>query len=97
MMSDKSGANSAGFAHEAAPALTRFADSSPGPFVDGVRAARARIVARTNEDRTEFLRKRGFGKAETAKILETVLGEGPREARVHRRGRCTMTDDISLG
>jgi hypothetical protein len=63
------------FAHEAAPALTRFADSSPMPFVNGVRQARERIVARTDEDRAEFLRKRGFGKAETAKIIETVLAE----------------------
>jgi hypothetical protein len=63
------------FAHEAAPALTRFADSSAQPFVNGVRQARERIVARTDEDRAEFLRKRGFGKAETAKIIETVLAE----------------------
>ena len=63
------------FAHEAAPALTRFADSSPMPFVNGVRQARERIVARTDEDRTEFLRKRGFSKGETAKIIETVLAE----------------------
>ena len=63
------------FAHEAAPALTRFADSSPIPFVNGIRQARERIVARTDEDRTEFLRKRGFSKGETAKIIETVLAE----------------------
>ncbi|MXO65363.1 DUF932 domain-containing protein [Altericroceibacterium endophyticum] len=63
------------FAHEAAPALTRFADSSPQPFLNGIRAARQRIVARSDDDRTEFLRKRGFGKAETAKIVETVLAE----------------------
>ena len=63
------------FAYEAAPALTRFAESSPMPFVNGVRQARERIVARTDEDRTEFLRKRGFSKGETAKIIETVLAE----------------------
>ena len=63
------------FAHEAAPALTRFANSSPAPFVEGIRAAREQIVARTDEDRTDFLRKRGFSKAETAKIIETVLAE----------------------
>ncbi len=33
------------FAHEAAPALTRFANSSPMPFINGVKAARERIVA----------------------------------------------------
>jgi hypothetical protein len=67
------------FAHEAAPALTRFADSSPMPFVNGIRAARDRIVARTDDERTEFLRKRGFGKSETAKIIDTVLAEEGRK------------------
>jgi hypothetical protein len=63
------------FAHEAAPALTRFADSSPAPFIAGIKAARERIVARSDEDRDSFLRKRGFSKSETAKIVETVLHE----------------------
>ena len=63
------------FAREAAPALTRFADSSSRPFVEGIRAARERIVARRDDDRTDFLRKRGFSKAETARIVETVLAE----------------------
>jgi hypothetical protein len=67
------------FAHEAAPALTRFANSSSQPFIAGIRQARERIVARTDDDRTEFLRKRGFGKAETAKIIETVLAEEGRK------------------
>ena len=63
------------FAHQAAPALTRFANSSPASFVNGIKAARAQIVASTDEDRSEFLRKRGFSKAETGKIIETVLAE----------------------
>jgi hypothetical protein len=67
------------FAHEAAPALTRFANSSPRPFVDGIKAAREKIVARTDDDRSEFLRKRGFSKTETAKIIETVLSEEGRK------------------
>ncbi|AZO71377.1 DUF932 domain-containing protein [Mesorhizobium sp. M1D.F.Ca.ET.043.01.1.1] len=67
------------FAHEAAPALTRFANSSPMHFVNGIKAARERIVARTDEDRNEFLRKRGFSKAETGKIIETVLTEEGRK------------------
>lgn len=67
------------FAHEAAPALTRFANSSPIPFVNGIKAAREKIVARTDDDRIEFLRKRGFSKAETAKIVETVLAEEGRK------------------
>ena len=63
------------FAHEAAPALTRFANSSPMPFINGVKAAREKIVASSDDDRSEFLRKRGFSKAETTKIIETVLAE----------------------
>lgn len=67
------------FAYEAAPALARFADSSPVPFVNGIKAARAQIVARSDEDRTDFLRKRGFSKPEAAKIIETVLAEEGRK------------------
>ncbi|MDA9395501.1 hypothetical protein WN73_33805 [Bradyrhizobium sp. CCBAU 45394] len=67
------------FAHEAAPALTNFANSSPAPFVAGIKAARQRIVARTDEDRESFLRKGGFSKSDTTKIIETVLGEESRK------------------
>ncbi|PZV40548.1 DUF932 domain-containing protein [Mesorhizobium kowhaii] len=63
------------FAHEAAPALTSFANSSPAPFIAGIKAAREKIVARSDEDRESFLRKRGFSKSETGKIIETVLQE----------------------
>lgn len=63
------------FAHEAAPALLNFANSSPLPFVNGIKAARERIVARSDEDRTDFLRRRGFSRAETGKIIDTVLAE----------------------
>jgi len=63
------------FAHQAAPALARFADSSPMPFIAGIRAAREAIVARKDEDREMFLRKRGFSKPETEKIIATVLDE----------------------
>jgi hypothetical protein len=63
------------FAHEAAPALLNFANSSPQPFINGIKTARTRIVARTDEERGDFLRHRGFSKAETGKIIETVLAE----------------------
>lgn len=63
------------FAHEAAPALEHYADASPMSFVRGIKAARERVVARTDEDRESFLRKRGFTKAETGKIIATVLAE----------------------
>ncbi|TJV46317.1 MAG: DUF932 domain-containing protein [Mesorhizobium sp.] len=61
------------FALEAEPALIQFADSSPMPFVNGIKAARERVVARDDDDRTTFLRKRGFSKGETTKIIDAVL------------------------
>ena len=63
------------FAHQATPALERFARSSPAPFMAGIRAAREAIVARKDEDRETFLRKRGFSKAETDRVIKTVLDE----------------------
>jgi hypothetical protein len=63
------------FAQQAEPALTHFADSSPAHFVNGIRTARERIVARTDEDRSGFLRNRGFSKSDTAKVIATVLDE----------------------
>src|SRR6266446_1383457 len=38
------------FAHEAAPALEKFAESSPQPFIKGIMSARAHLVANTDED-----------------------------------------------
>jgi hypothetical protein len=63
------------FAYQAEPALAHFADSSPARFVEGVKTARARIVAHDDDDRTSFLRNRGFSKPDTAKIVATVLAE----------------------
>ncbi|MGG7580428.1 DUF932 domain-containing protein [Rhizobium sp. Nf11,1] len=63
------------FVHEAGPALASFANSSPAAFVAGIQAARERIVARDDDDRQSFLRRRGFSKSETGKIIETVLSE----------------------
>ena len=63
------------FPHEAAPALRRFANSSPMSFVAGIKAAREQIVARKDEERESFLRKRGFSKGDTAKVIASVLEE----------------------
>lgn len=67
------------FAHEVAPALTSFANSSPAQFVAGINAARQQIVARTDDDRESFLRKNGFSKFEASKVIEVVLGEENRK------------------
>lgn len=63
------------FAHQAAPALTSFADSSPANFISGIKTARERIVARTEDDRADFLRGRGFSKADASRVIATVLDE----------------------
>jgi hypothetical protein len=63
------------FAQQAEPALAHFADSSPARFIDGIKAARERIVARTDDDRTSFLRHRGFSKGDTQQIIAAVLAE----------------------
>jgi len=67
------------FAHEAASALTSFANSSPAQFVAGIKAARQQIVARTDDDRESFLRKNGFSKFDASKVIEVVLGEENRK------------------
>ena len=43
--------------------------------MNGIKAARQQIVARSDADRADFLRKRGFSKAESGKIIEKVLME----------------------
>ncbi|MFS4580148.1 DUF932 domain-containing protein [Phaeobacter sp. C3_T13_0] len=59
-------------------AASRFAESSPAPFIDGIRAAREKIVTRPDDNREDFLRKRGFSEAETGRIVKTVLAEEDR-------------------
>ncbi|MCA1537709.1 hypothetical protein I6F21_34920 [Bradyrhizobium sp. NBAIM03] len=44
-----------------------------------VRGRTERSRTRTDDDRNEFLRKRGFSKTETAKIIERVLSEEGRK------------------
>jgi hypothetical protein len=63
------------FAHEVAPALESFANSSPQSFIAGVKAARETIVARNDEDRQKFLKNQGFSKGDCTGIIETVLRE----------------------
>jgi len=63
------------FAQQAEPALAHYADASPRSFIDGIRTARERIVAHNDEDRETFLRRRGFSKTDTTKVIEAVLSE----------------------
>ena len=63
------------FVHQAAPTLRKFADSSPNDFVRGIQAAQQTIVAKSDEERQEFLAKRKFSKPDATKIIETVFRE----------------------
>ena len=65
------------FAHEAAPALTNFARSSPAPFIAGVKAARERIVARKDEDRESLPAQ--------ARVQQSRDGESDRHGSGRRR------------
>jgi hypothetical protein len=67
------------FAAEAEPALLSYAESSAIPFVNTITAARERIVAKTSDERMEFLRARKFGKSDSQKIIDLVLAEEGKE------------------
>lgn len=70
------------FAHEAAPALTSFANSSPAPFIAGIKAARERIVARSDEDR-ELPAQAGFLEAGDSEDHRNSFGRRRPQARKH--------------
>lgn len=63
------------FAYEAAPALERFADSSPQPFIRGIADARKKIVATDDDERAGFLKGLGFGKQDAGRVVDLVLKE----------------------
>lgn len=63
------------FAQEAAPALLAYSNQATGNLLAGINAARETIVAKTDEDRAEFLGKRGFSQAQASKIIKSVMEE----------------------
>lgn len=63
------------FAGEVGPALESFADASTGKLLTGIKAARDLIVARSDEDRENFLDRSGFSKPQTKSIIASVLRE----------------------
>lgn len=63
------------FASEIMPALESFSGAGTQKLIAGVNAAKGAIVAKTDEERTEFLIRQGFTKPQTKNILETVMGE----------------------
>jgi len=63
------------FAQEVGPALLEYSNASDRGVISGIQAARQAIVAKTDEDRLEFLGKKGFTKAQAQKVVDTVLRE----------------------
>lgn len=63
------------FVSEASPALIEFANGSTSRLVRGVEAAKRAIVAKTDDDRLEFLSRYGFSKKLSQDVIDTVLVE----------------------
>lgn len=63
------------FLKEAEPTLLEFAESSTKRLIDGVKAAKGAIVARTDAERIEYLDKWGFSQKQAKHICDTVLLE----------------------
>jgi hypothetical protein len=63
------------FMTEAAPALEGFTETSPAKLIAGVKAAKAAVVAETDEERVEFLMKFGFGQKKAAELIGIGLAE----------------------
>jgi len=70
------------FAAEAAPALLEYANASTSNLVNGVKSAKAALVARNDEEGVEWLQEKGkFSKALSSKIMDMVLDEEGHPAR----------------
>ena len=61
------------FLREVTPVLNSYAQGGTGNLVAGVKAAKAALVASTDEDRTDFLRRRGFTQKDTDAVIASVL------------------------
>jgi hypothetical protein len=63
------------FVSEAAPALQTFTEGFTEQVVAGVKAAKAQIVSKTDEERVEFLQKFGFSEKQAKELIATSLAE----------------------
>lgn len=66
---------------QAVPALRSYSEGSANRLIEGVAKAKEAKVARDDEEATEWLKARGFSKARTKLILETVEREEGRPMR----------------
>ncbi len=63
------------FANEAAPALMDYSNQRTDKLLYGIQQARETIVAKTDDERIEFLGKRGFAKDQAKQIIASVMEE----------------------
>jgi len=63
------------FADEVEPALIEYSNASDRGVVLGIQQAKQAIVAKSDEDRIEFLGKRGFSAKQAERIIDTVVRE----------------------
>lgn len=63
------------FMREAAPALESFSDANTSAFLKGVKAAKDAVVAKDDDDRSKFLKDRGFTATQSKEIIEQVTQE----------------------
>ena len=63
------------FAAEAEPALLEYANASDQGIILGIQNAKNAIVATTDEDRIQWLGKRGFSAKQAQNIIDTVIRE----------------------
>lgn len=63
------------FAAEVGPALLSYSEQSVAPIQQGIANAKAAVVAKTDDDRRDFLTKRDFSAKQADDIIATVLRE----------------------
>lgn len=63
------------FANEAIPALQTYAMGNPTRLIAGVQSAKEAIVAKTDEERLDFLTDRNFSRKQAGMIIDMVLQE----------------------
>lgn len=63
------------FAQEAGPGLLEYSNSSTGGILQGILNAKTAVVARQDDDRKEFLTKRGFTMKQADNIIDAVIRE----------------------
>ena len=63
------------FAHEVQPALIEYSNASATGIVSSIQAAKNAVVARSDEERVNFLRKIGFSAKQASAVINRVIEE----------------------